>query len=118
MEFKEEQKRLAVEHRKAWEVDIQEKHRLERMTEAKDALAKEIMTRRAAVFARLKVHFGLTYLLPFRREPVVASHSLRQSPCKGGRSPVNRNLLQEARQSVCHVTCLVVACIRVSASQA
>jgi hypothetical protein len=56
VDFKEEQKRLAEEHKKAWEVDIQEKHRLEKMSEAKDTLAHEIMTRRAAEFARLKVH--------------------------------------------------------------
>ena len=55
VEFQEAQKRAALEHRQAWEVDIQEKHRLEKMAEAKEALAKDIMTRRAAVFARLKV---------------------------------------------------------------
>ena len=58
VDFEKEQKRLAEVHRKAWEEDIQEKRRLEKMTEAKDQLAHEIMTRRAAVFARLQVlHF-------------------------------------------------------------
>ena len=59
MEFREAQKRAALEHRQAWEVDIQEKHRLEKMAEAKEALANDIMTRRAAVFARLKVFFNI-----------------------------------------------------------
>lgn len=65
MEFKEEQKRLALEHRKAWEVDIQEKHRLEKMAEAKDTLANEIMTRRAADFARLEALLFATSLPVF-----------------------------------------------------
>lgn len=55
IDFEKEQKRLAEVHRKAWEEDVQEKRRLEKMTEAKDQLAEDIMTRRAAEFARLKV---------------------------------------------------------------
>lgn len=55
MDFKKEQQRLATVHRQAWEADIKEKRRLEKITEAKDRLANDIMTRRAAEFARLKV---------------------------------------------------------------
>ena len=55
VEFKQEQKRLAEVHRSAWEEDIKEKRRLEKMTDAKDRLAQDIMTRRAAEFARLNV---------------------------------------------------------------
>jgi len=70
VDFKEEQKRLAEEHKKAWEVDIQEKHRLEKMAEAKDTLAHDIMTRRAADFARLKVHPSPCHVHPPLRTPV------------------------------------------------
>ena len=53
--FEKEQERLAEVHRKAWEEDIKEKHRLQRMFEAKEALADEIMSRRKAEFEALQV---------------------------------------------------------------
>ena len=55
VDFEKEQQRLAQVHRQGWEADIKEKRRLEKMTEAKDALAADIMSRRAAEFARLQV---------------------------------------------------------------
>ena len=67
MEFKKEQQRLAEVHRTAWEEDIKEKRRLEKMTEAKDRLAQDIMTRRAAEFARLQVCPCRASLLILRR---------------------------------------------------
>ena len=55
IEYEQEQVRQAALHRLAWEADVQEKHRLQKMQAAKDKLAQDIMGRRAAEFARLKV---------------------------------------------------------------
>ena len=59
IEYEKEQVRQAALHRLAWEADVQEKHRLQKMQAAKDKLAQDIMGRRAADFARLKVSPGL-----------------------------------------------------------
>lgn len=53
--FNKEQERLADVHFKGWQEDVKEKARLERMTDAKNALAAEIMSRRQTEFERLKV---------------------------------------------------------------
>jgi hypothetical protein len=50
-----EQGRYAEKHRLAWETDIQEKQRLMRMLDDKEAFAAQVMERRAAEFAQLKV---------------------------------------------------------------
>ena len=55
VDFEKEQQRLSEVHRAAWEEDIKEKRRLEKMTEAKDQLAQDIKARRTAEFARLTV---------------------------------------------------------------
>lgn len=55
VEHEKEQVRLAELHKQAWEEDIQEKRRLQRMLAAKDRLANDIMSRRTAEFEQLKV---------------------------------------------------------------
>lgn len=54
--FKKEQLRLAEVHRRGWEEDLKERNRLAKMTDAKNDLAEEIMSRRKAEFERLQVH--------------------------------------------------------------
>ena len=64
VEYEKEQVRQAALHRLAWEADVQEKHRLQKMQAAKDKLAQDIMGRRAAEFARLKVSPRLAHASP------------------------------------------------------
>lgn len=52
--FEEQQAAQAAAHRKAWEVDVQEKKRLERMTEDKSSFAALIISRRKDEFEALK----------------------------------------------------------------
>lgn len=51
----QEQARFAEVHRKAWETDVVEKRRLMRMWEDKEAFGGQVMQRRTAEFAQLKV---------------------------------------------------------------
>ena len=51
----QEQARFAKVHRAAWETDVVEKRRLIRMWEDKELFGAQIMQRRAAEFAQLKV---------------------------------------------------------------
>ncbi len=55
MLFEEEQARFAVLHREAWEADIKEKQRMQKMISFKDELAAQIQSRRAGEFERLQV---------------------------------------------------------------
>eukprot|EP00884_Botryococcus_braunii_P006914 jgi/Botrbrau1/16223/Bobra.0066s0009.1 len=52
--FEEEQVLFRQQHRSAWELDVQEKQRLEKMLTYKEHFANQIMTRRAEEFAALK----------------------------------------------------------------
>lgn len=83
VDFKEEQQRQAEIHRKAWEEDIKEKRRLEKMTEAKDRLAADIMTRRAAEFARLKVCiFSRKFCIKEKRQGLQSSDAIHRLTCQ------------------------------------
>lgn len=58
----EEQVLFKQQHQAAWELDVQEKVRLEKMLAFKEQFANQIMTRRAEEFAALKVaHSSIAY---------------------------------------------------------
>ncbi len=74
-----EQARYAEVHRKAWETDIVEKRRLTRMWEDKEVFASQIMQRRTADFAQLKVWWWwveVVVVFHFLRNVVVRASSM------------------------------------------
>lgn len=55
--FEEEQVLLRQQHQAVWELDAQEKLRLEKMLAFKEQFANQIMTPRAEEFTALKVAY-------------------------------------------------------------
>jgi hypothetical protein len=53
--FYKEQEEFKEKHRQSWEVDIEEKHRLQKMLADKETFESAIRERRAAEFAALQV---------------------------------------------------------------
>ncbi len=51
----EELERFSAQHRAAWEVDVEERRRLDKMAQERDKFAAQITSRRSAEFEALKV---------------------------------------------------------------
>jgi hypothetical protein len=77
--FEEEQVLFEKQHLAAWELDIQEKHRLEKMLPFKEQFANQIMTRRAEEFAALKVCPTIDPLHGCQSKSLALLHQKRRS---------------------------------------
>lgn len=85
-QFYREQEEFKQRHAKSWEVDIEEKRRLQKMLPDKEYFQNLIMERRATEFAALKVMCQHTRRLLFvRREQHLlskdCSNLLQPCPC-------------------------------------